>query len=891
MKMWRRHSVILLAVAVIAYLFNLLIIQLVRHKITFRDRIVFSDKKGSNHQFLKSINDDIDFSTLRPLAPAQSMQEIDAFSEEAMNWSTIFGLNGSGLAVFDANGDGRIDVYFCQDGQNWARPTDENGVIVDVPRPQRNLLYLNQGNDQNGRPIFEMASTLAASNTTYVREELLVENYLFPRTAVTDSRECPGRRSSVAAAVDINGDGLMDLLVGTGLPGMLWSHAKTQRILPRFIAPTGRSARASRQPLSALGMHLVHHQPRQSLDERQKSSRGSEFVGANSLFINLGDRDGDGVPEWQDVSREAGIEGQRYTTSFAIADIDLDGDLDIYEANVMDSDYWPGGAKGWAGGANQLYINQLADNGTLTFIQRAEAMDVDGVYDEAHPRIPYYKIRRIPWIPIEYSLLFFKVVPFFRDPLEINGVKAEQGQISWASIFQDVNEDGYPDLWVANDMSKLALYLNDRGTGFKRTKHLRSGKTGNWMSFAPADYNGDLHEDLFIGNLGGGIDSGAFIPDPHTMFDPVVVDGLFFTRLVNGYHETRHVFVDGTSVLTALVPQVKHSMILPPDSAIPNNRTKFDIPSDFQLEYDRQGIDPYEFVWGSVSFDIQNDGWEDLYFVGNLFERSGGLVSLMGTGPGRLLVNASRRSDALRFADLTAEHHLFNINELAYDHLDEHGYIYRKAPRQNWAKRDMVYSYDRSVWLTQGRVYKEQVVNQDLLQTCDNGRSVVVADLNQDGYLDMIIRNVGGYDSRRSTARNLKATLNNASVSVLPPHDHSYPTLTEFEPGATRTFINAYGGNHWLKVRLLDEDSGSYNRYGIGARVVVNRKHLRVQRATQGTFLANHHTALSFGLGEEPATHIELTWPDRLRTVQSLDLDHRSMETIFISKQQGVISR
>src|SRR5712691_9850780 len=98
--------------------------------------------------------------TFAALDPPRPFEEIDAFDEDAKDWSNLFSHYMPGGLVFDANGDGRLDVYLCNDGQNFIRPTDANGVLLDAPRPQHNALYLNMGNDADGRPIFKQVSEL-----------------------------------------------------------------------------------------------------------------------------------------------------------------------------------------------------------------------------------------------------------------------------------------------------------------------------------------------------------------------------------------------------------------------------------------------------------------------------------------------------------------------------------------------------------------------------------------------------------------------------------------------------------------------------------------------------------------------------------------------------------
>jgi hypothetical protein len=79
---------------------------------------------------------------------------------------------------------------------------------------------------------------------------------------------------------------------------------------------------------------------------------------------------------------------------------------------------------------------------------------------------------------------------------------------STGAVFVDVNVDGRPDLYVANDEDPNRLYLNEPGgpLGFHfvdvaRQEHVADRNAG--MGVAPADVNGDGRTDLLVTNSRG----------------------------------------------------------------------------------------------------------------------------------------------------------------------------------------------------------------------------------------------------------------------------------------------------------------------------------------------------------------------------------------------------
>ncbi len=73
---------------------------------------------------------------------------------------------------------------------------------------------------------------------------------------------------------------------------------------------------------------------------------------------------------------------------------------------------------------------------------------------------------------------------------------------SYAVAVCDYDNDGWPDIYVANDYGPNRLYRNNRAGGFEETQEA-AGVTdnGNGMGAAWADINGDGRFDLYVTNM------------------------------------------------------------------------------------------------------------------------------------------------------------------------------------------------------------------------------------------------------------------------------------------------------------------------------------------------------------------------------------------------------
>ena len=348
----------------------------------------------------------------------------------------------------------------------------------------------------------------------------------------------------------------------------------------------------------------------------------------DSLFRN----DGDGT--FTDVTESAfgRAVNIRSASSAACADVDGDGWLDIYIANVGADDFRTFDSASHPGHYNMLYRNL----GDMTFEEIGESAGVRGeqisIRDHAGQPITYEDP--------ETGERFEGYDPTKTDRLG-NRVGEPTGQ-THAVLFLDYDDDGDPDLWLANDGDRLRLYRNDTAGGSVRftpvAKPMGIDQAGSWMGFAVGDVDGDADLDVFAANIGY---HPLLRPPP---LDPVGVCsyhhrfawGTCSHALLrnNGARDSSGAGVLGFFVDVAPSTRVSPSPLMPPEALDPDAiHPLFEVPT---------GLQAYDFGFGVMFFDYDNDGDQDLYWLGSTVARGEALGGDAFPGAGRMLEGDGR---------------------------------------------------------------------------------------------------------------------------------------------------------------------------------------------------------------------------------------------------------
>ncbi len=787
----------------------------------------------------------------------------------------------TGVVIFDANNDGRLDIYLPQNGRPVARSTPNGILIAERIKPNPSTLFLNQGNDANNDPIFMSVQDLSdIGNNTRVASELLIENKFNPRKSIKEDELRQGRIGVGALAADFNGDGRLDLYVLNYHYGIPF---QTKELAMKIYPSKNNIGRGPFKLHKFLFIQTPMFMREKDLDDGIEITLNidgvSESEGRNCLYLNLGDTDRDGIPEWKDITDQAGVGGTWASTTATVADIDRDGDLDLYVANFVDPDYVGFGSKHFPGNQNQLYLNQLSETGELRFVNAERTMKVSGRHEEeALVSTTYYSESN----QFEYN-----------SAMIIDGKqKGEKADHSWSAFLTDWNEDGYPDLMVANDIgNRLRVYTNEKGKSFKRDTTFDDPIWDScWMGMQSGDLDGDMHDEIFIascGSQGITIQNTAILNNKGDINNvPLAVSSVHNYLLdITTLQHALLSYNPGKGLHDVTLNSIVKWTIIPPDITHKGN-----IYPDFYKFHDKKrfatSLAGVEFSWGPALFDVDNDGDLDLYLVGSLGRGSDNIFGESMASPGRMLVNKSTPGNFI-FEDRTLEYRLLDISHMDYDHKPPR----RPAPGTGWHKRDYIYLTDRDSYSNVGLDASKTSYIRDIFRMHEHATAVMPGDLNHDGFQDIVVIHNGGYNSLSPKAQNLKAVINGKPMALPSSHRLGSPP-TQLEPG--KTFVYIHGGpqqnsqTNWIKIRLSDKRSN--NVYGVGARITVNDKIVRTITIGGASFSA-YAGDLHIGLGNQKLETVKIVWPSGTMEPQYIKLEKPVTDKLVcVDRQNGIVS-
>ena len=512
-----------------------------------------------------------------------------------------------------------------------------------------------------------------------------------------------------------------------------------------------------------------------------------------------------------DITEEAFGDAANIRSAFSVAcaDVDNDGLIDIFVCNRIDQDFLWFDRPDHHGHYNVLYHN----NGDGTFSDITQSAGL--IYGPILMRDPFGE-------PIAWpDPITGESIPGYNpDLIDASGERVgEPTSQTLAALFFDHDDDGDDDLWLADDGSRMKVFRNDTVPGeIKFTQISREmgvDKMGAWMGFALGDYDSDLDMDIFVTNIGFHplTREAPLTPSGDCAYGHRYGWGTCFHYLLRneGTRELDGIGTVGIFNDVASATHVAPSQIMPPTSLDPS-----EIRSDWQVP---TGLAAYDFGFGAAFFDVENDGDQDLYWLGAMSDRGEGPSGHLFPGAGRML----RGNGNGEFQDITVESRLLDIIGVDYSMLETEGDDLNPAAARISA------------------AYHE------------NGKGLAKGDLNGDGYVDLIGTNSNG-------------------CRLVSQDECSW------DAGPLFMWMNAGGDSNWVTLRLIGgravSDTGS-NADGIGAKVFVEASNAEGRVTSQvqhllgsSTFLSMNSLELTYGLGDATQVdRITIKWPSGLNQV------------------------
>src|SRR5688572_11070486 len=458
----------------------------------------------------------------------------------------------------------------------------------------------------------------------------------------------------------------------------------------------------------------------------------------NKLYLNEGNL------KFKDITKSAGVEGNgRWNNGVTIVDINQDGFLDIYVCKG-----------GWKEAAEQrknlLYINQ----GDLTFKEQAKEFGLDESGYSIHASffdlendndLDVYITNRPDSfdLPLTEMVRQKKLSPAqSRDKLYINekgkfreiGLKAgitSNFGYALSVVTSDLNNDGYTDIFVANDFAEGDyMYINQKNGTFKEsikqaTNHISMYSMGTDV----ADINNDGLEDIMVSEM---------LPEDYkrSKVSMPSMDVPGFYAIVNG----------------GMHKQYMHN-------ALHLNQGNLFFSEISQLS----GVAKTEWSWSCLMSDFDNDGKRDI-FVANGYKRD------VFDGDAKEKLNAYVRGNMHKYKSPQ------EMMEKGFKEMIE---IYTPIKVKNYLFRN------------KGDLQFENVSELWAFEATSFSNGAAVSDLDNDGDLELVINNL---DDEAFIYENTSASRNNyLKIKLSGPAGNSDglgAKVTIYSDGGTQYFEN-----------------------------------------------------------------------------------------------------
>ncbi len=324
---------------------------------------------------------------------------------------------------------------------------------------------------------------------------------------------------------------------------------------------------------------------------------------SNKLYLNRGNL------EFEDITAKAGVEGTGdWKTGVTMADVNGDGFLDIYVCQV-------GNYKA-IHGKNQLFINQ----GDLTFRDEAHDYgldfsgfstqaaffdyDIDGDLDMYLLNHSVHTSRSYGPVSLRFDHDSLAGDRLYRND-EVNGKRFFKNITTEAGIYNsqigyglgvntsDINNDGFPDIYISNDFHEDDyLYINNgNGTFTDRFREYIQHTSRSSMGNDIGDFNNDGLLDIIVLDM---------LPeDPKTRKQSGGEDDedVYHIKLDYGYG---YQFV--------------------------RNTLHLNLGNGLFSEIGRlSGVYSSDWSWSPLFCDVDNDGYKDLFITNGIYRRSNNL--------------------------------------------------------------------------------------------------------------------------------------------------------------------------------------------------------------------------------------------------------------------------